>query len=150
MNEDYMEIAYQEAIKAKNNGEVPVGAVIVLNGQIISKSYNQKVSLNNICAHAEIIAINDASKKMNDWRLVDCDMYVTLEPCPMCAGAIQQSRIKNVFIGTKSNFESNNRLIKEIFDNKEFYHRVNYEYVNDKRCCNILKEFFSTVRDNKK
>lgn len=146
MNTKYIDLAYKEALKAYDREEVPVGAVIVLNGKVIAKAYNKKVSSNNICAHAEIIAIRKAELKLNDWRLVDCEMYVTLEPCPMCAGAIEQSRIKKVYIGTKSNFNSNSEIIEKIFHNQEFYHQVEYEYINDNKCSDILKKFFSARR----
>lgn len=148
MDNKYMKIAYKEAMKAYQKDEVPVGAVIVKDGVVIAKAYNQKVLSNNVCGHAEIMAIRKASKKLNDWRLVDCQMYVTLEPCPMCAGAIEQSRIKKVYIGTKSNFSSNQELIEKIFNNKEFYHRVEYEYMNDLDCSKILKDFFAKKRSN--
>ena len=147
MENKYIEIAYKEALKAYKRDEVPVGAVIVLDGKIIAKAYNKKVSSNDVCAHAEILAIKKASLKLKDWRLVDCEMYVTLEPCPMCAGAIEQSRIKKVYIGTKSNFESNQKIIDKIFNNKEFYHRVEYEYLNDLNCSDILKGFFAKKRE---
>jgi len=147
MENKYIELAYKEALKAYKCDEVPIGAVIVLNGKVIAKAYNKKVSSNDVCAHAEILAIKKASSKLKDWRLVDCEMYVTLEPCPMCAGAIEQSRIKKVYIGTKSNFKSNQEIIDKIFDNQEFYHRVEYEYLNDLNCSEILKDFFAKKRE---
>ena len=146
MDNKYMNLAYKEALKAYNCDEVPVGAVIVSNGKVLAKAYNKKVSSNDVCAHAEILAIKKASKKVKDWRLVNCEMYVTLEPCPMCAGAIEQSRIKKVYIGTKSNFKSNQELIKKIFNNDEFYHHVDYEYIDDDNCSAILKDFFAKKR----
>lgn len=147
MKNKYIDLAYKEALKAYKCDEVPVGAVIVLNGKVIAKAYNKKVSSNDVCAHAEILAIKKASAKLKDWRLVDCEMYVTLEPCPMCAGAIEQSRIKKVYIGTKSNFSSNQEIIDKIFNNREFYHRVEYEYLNDLNCSEILKYFFAKKRE---
>ncbi len=146
MNNKYMKIALKEAHKAYLKDEVPVGVVIVKDGEVIAKAYNKKVLSNDVCAHAEILAIKKASKKLNDWRLVDCEMYVTLEPCPMCAGAIEQSRIKKVYIGAKSNFNSNQEIIKKIFDNSEFYHRVEYEYLDNLECSKILKNFFIKQR----
>lgn len=147
MENKYIDLAYKEALKAYNKDEVPVGAVIVFNGNIIAKAYNKKVSSNDVCAHAEILALKKASSRLKDWRLVDCEMYVTLEPCPMCAGAIEQSRIKKVYIGTKSNFSSNQEIIEKIFNNNEFYHQVEYEYLNDLNCSNILKDFFIKKRE---
>lgn len=146
MDKKYIDLAYKEALKARDKDEVPVGAVIVLNGEVVAKAYNRKVSSNDVCAHAEILAIRKASSKLKDWRLVDCEMYVTLEPCPMCAGAIEQSRIKKVYIGTKSNFKINGELVEKIFNNEEFYHQVEYEYINDQKCSDILKDFFSSRR----
>ena len=99
MQEKFMKQALKEAKKAYEKLEVPVGAVIVKNGKIIARAHNQKETKYDTTKHAEILAIQKASKKLGSWRLIDCDMYVTLEPCPMCAGAIINSRIKNVYIG---------------------------------------------------
>ena len=100
MQEQFMKEALKEAQKAYNKLEIPVGAVIVKDGKIISKAHNIKEEKQDTTKHAEIIAIQKASKKLETWRLNDCEMYVTLEPCSMCAGAIIQSRIKKVYIGT--------------------------------------------------
>lgn len=150
MDNKYLDLAYRESLKAKDKNEVPVGAVIVCDGKVISKAYNKKVSTNNVCAHAEMIAIRKASLKLNDWRLNGCELYVTLEPCPMCAGAIEQSRIDKVYIGARSNFDVNREIISRIFDNDEFYHRVEYEYLDSEKCSNILKEFFLSKRKKSK
>ena len=150
MNLEYMNLALKEAEKALKVEEVPVGVVIVYDGLIIAKAHNKKVKNKSVLDHAEIIALIKATKKLNDWRLDGCDMYVTLEPCPMCASAIQQSRIKKVYIGTKSNFKTNGEIMANIFDNNEFYHHVDYEYVNDYRCEKILKDFFKSVRLKRK
>ena len=99
INEKFMREALKQAKQAYNKLEVPVGAVIVKDGKIIAKAYNQKECKNDTTNHAEILAIKKASKKLNSWRLIDCDMYVTLEPCSMCAGALIQSRIRKVYIG---------------------------------------------------
>ena len=146
MNEIYMNQALEEAKKAFHENEVPVGAVIVKNGVIISKSHNLKVKTSNIMNHAEIIAIKRASQKIKDWRLYNCEMYITLEPCPMCASAIQQSRISKVYIGTKSNAQSNTEIVEKIFNNDDFCHKVDYIYINDNRCSKILSDFFSNKR----
>ena len=145
-----MNLALKEAEKALKVEEVPVGVVIVYDGLISAKAHNKKVKNKSVLDHAEIIALIKATKKLNDWRLDGCDMYVTLEPCPMCASAIQQSRIKKVYIGTKSNFKTNGEIMANIFDNNEFYHHVDYEYVNDYRCEKILKDFFKSVRLKRK
>jgi len=115
MNEKYMRVAIEEAKKAYKLGEVPVGAVIVKNEKIISKAYNKKEKSNMVIAHAEILAINKASKKLKNWRLEDCDLYVTLEPCPMCASAIKQARINRVFYGLSSSDKNNKTVIELIF-----------------------------------
>ncbi len=146
MNNVYMDIALEEAKKAFVENEVPVGAVIVKNNEIIAKSHNLKAKTCNILNHAEIIAISEAAALLKDWRLIDCEMYITLEPCPMCAGAIQQSRIKKVFIGAKSNVLSNTDIVEKVFNNNEFCHRVEYKYFNDKRCSKILSDFFLNKR----
>lgn len=150
MNLEYMNLALKEAEKALKVEEVPVGVIIVRDGLIIAKAHNKKVKSKSVLDHAEIIALMKATKKLNDWRLDGCDMYVTLEPCPMCASAIQQSRIKKVYIGTKSNFKTNGEIMANIFDNNEFYHHVDHEYVNDYRCEKILKDFFKSVRLKRK
>lgn len=101
IKEKFMKEALKEAVKAYDKLEVPVGAVIVKDGKIIARAHNVKEEKKDTTKHAEILAISKASKKLESWRLTDCEMYVTLEPCPMCAGALIQSRIKKVYIGTK-------------------------------------------------
>ena len=146
MNEKYMNVAINEARIAYDNNEVPVGAVIVHDGTIIDNSYNLKNKTKNIFHHAEMIAIEEASKKIGDWRLIDCEMYVTLEPCPMCASAIQQSRIKKVYIGTTSNVLSNKDIVELIFNSGDSYHKVNFEYIDNTACSKLLTDFFSKKR----
>ena len=146
MNDEWMQIALVEARKAYNLNEVPVGAVIVKDNKIIAKAHNLKRNSNNIMNHAEIIAIMEASKYLGDWRLCDCDMYVTLEPCPMCAGAIAQSRIKNIYIGCASNLNCNKSVIREIFQNPDYNHKVNIFYTNNLDCSQILTSFFTDKR----
>ena len=146
MNLDYMNVAIDEAKIAFNENEVPVGAVIVRNNQIISKQHNMKIQTNNVVNHAEILAIMEASKIIGDWRLNDCEMYITLEPCPMCASAIQQSRIKKIFIGTSSNVLSNKDIMKKIFQNHDNNHKVEFYYLNNKECSDLLSLFFLNKR----
>ena len=146
MDNKFINVALREAKKAYLKNEVPVGAVIVKNGEIISKAHNLKLKNNDIFNHAEILAIKRAVKKLHDWRLVDCEMYVTLEPCPMCASAIQQSRIKIIYFGTTSNITANSEIIGKILDCNEFYHQVDYVYMNDKNCSEILSSFFENKR----
>jgi len=102
MNEYYMQIAIKQAKKALKYNEVPVGAVIVKNNKIISKAFNKKEKYKDTTKHAEIIAISKACKKLKNWRLEDCEIYVTMEPCMMCSGAIEQSRIKKIIYGVKN------------------------------------------------
>ena len=102
VDEKYMKIALQEAKKAYDNNEVPIGCVIVYNDEIIGIGANMRVTDKNVLSHAEIIAINEACGFMGDWRLEDCTLYVTVEPCPMCAGAIVQARIKKVVFGAEN------------------------------------------------
>lgn len=122
---EYMEIAYIESLKAYKRKEVPVGAIIVKNGKIIARGYNQKERKNQVTKHAELIAIEKASRKIKNWRLEDCELYTTLEPCPMCLGAIVQSRIKTTYyvIEAENSFikyhqTKNNQFIKLDLDNK--------------------------------
>ena len=102
MNEYYMNLAIKEAKKALKYNEVPVGAVIVKEGRIISKAHNKKETKTDVTKHAEMIAISKASKKLKNWRLDNCEIYVTMEPCMMCSGAIEQSRISKIIYGTKN------------------------------------------------
>ncbi len=113
-NQKFMKLAIEEAKTALNEEEVPIGAVIVKNNQVISTGYNQKNGSNFVTKHAEIIAIEKANQILNNWRLIDCDIYITLEPCPMCMSAIQQARIKNVFYGISNRDLNNEKIIKEI------------------------------------
>ncbi len=146
MNDKFLSCALDEAKIAFNLNEVPVGAVITKKNKIIAKSHNLKRSTNNITNHAEIISIIEASNYIGDWRLNDCEMFVTLEPCPMCAGAIVGARIKKIYIGCESNNKSNKEIIHNILQNKDSDHFVEIEYLNNKECSNILTEFFSNKR----
>ena len=146
MIDDYMKIALDEAKIAYDNNEVPVGAVVVKDNRVIAKAHNLKRNSNNIINHAEIIAVMEASEYLGDWRLNDCEMYVTLEPCPMCAGALVQSRIKKIYIGTKSNIKSNKDVIEKILKNGDYNHQVEIEYLNNLDCSQILTKFFENKR----
>ncbi len=117
MKEEYMLLAIEEAKKAFLMGEVPIGAVIVYNDKVIAKAYNCKEKLKCATKHAEIIAVEKASKILGNWRLNGCELYVTLEPCPMCASAIKQSRIKKVYYGLSNKDQKNFEVIKSIFEN---------------------------------
>lgn len=135
MKEKYMNIAINEAKKAFNKGEVPVGAVIVKNDKIIAKSYNTIEKEKNATKHAEMKVINKASKKLNNWRLIDCDLYVTLEPCIMCKGAISLSRIKNVY------YILSQKKIKNII--KTSYIKTD---IQEKEYLKMLQVFFKSKR----
>ena len=139
--------ALKEAKKAYNKLEVPVGAVIVKNGEIIARAHNVKETKNDTTKHAEIIAIQRASKKINAWRLEDCEMYVTLEPCSMCAGAMINARIKKVYIGTMDQKTGACGSVLNLFDDYKFNHKVEYEVgLMQKECEKILKDFFKELR----
>lgn len=142
MEEKYMNYALIEAKKALDDGEMPVGAVIVLNNKIIGYGYNRKEKNKNSLSHAEIIAINDACKKINDWRLNNCEIYITMEPCLMCMGAIIESRIKKVYCGiTNNKFHNLNQVI--INENK-----IDIEYdIMSQLSLDLLEEFFKNIRN---
>ncbi|MBR1477594.1 MAG: tRNA adenosine(34) deaminase TadA [Lachnospiraceae bacterium] len=146
-DEKYMREALKQAKKAYNLGEVPIGCVIVHDGRIIGRGYNRRNTDKSTLAHAEISAIKKASRYIGDWRLEDCTIYVTLEPCQMCAGAIVQARIQRCVIGTRSLKAGCAGSILDILGNNEFNHQV--EVVNDilpEECSGILKKFFAELR----
>lgn len=150
MTEKFMKEALKEAKKAFLIDEVPVGCVIVRDNKVIARGYNKRESKKNSLLHAEIIAINKACKKLNSWRLDDCDIYVTLEPCPMCSGAIIQSRIKGLFYGA-SDFKTG--ACGGVFN--MFDYKFNHEVIVEKgimleECSNLIKDFFKNLRDNRK
>ena len=143
----YMKEAIKQAKKAYAIGEVPVGAVIVKDGKIIARAYNTKETKQNPLHHAEILAIEKAAKKLASWRLEDVDMYITLEPCMMCAGAILQARVKNVYIGALDSKTGAIVSKAKAFDEYIVNHKVNYEVgILEDECSKILKDFFKTLR----
>ena len=149
--EDYMRIALKEAEKAYNDLEVSVGAIIVKDGKIIARAYNEKEKKHDTTKHAEILAIQKASKKLKSWRLNDCDMYVTLEPCSMCAGALIQSRIRKVYIGAMDEKTGSCGSVLNLLEDYKFNHKVEVEYnVCKEECERILKDFFKNLRKSKK
>ena len=151
MEEKYMKEALKEAKKAYKKLEVPVGAIIVKNGEIIAKAHNLKETKYDTTKHAEILAIQKASKKLKSWRLLDCEMYVTLEPCSMCAGAIINSRIKKVYIGTLDEKTGACGSVLNLFEDYTFNHKVQYQTgVMQEECENMLKSFFKDLRKIKK
>ena len=151
MEEKFMKAALKEAKKAYDKLEVPVGAVIVKDRKIIARAHNLKETKNDTTKHAEILAIQKASKKLNSWRLIDCEMYVTLEPCSMCAGALINSRIKKVYIVASDQKTGAVGSVFNLLEDYTFNHKVEYEKgVMQEECENILKEFFKKLRKNKK
>lgn len=151
MEEKFMKAALKEAKKAYDKLEVPVGAVIVKDGKIIARAHNLKETKYDTTKHAEILAIQKASKKLNSWRLIDCEMYVTLEPCSMCAGALINSRIKKVYIGASDPKTGAVGSVFNLLEDYTFNHKVEYEKgVLQDECESILKEFFKELRKIKK
>lgn len=147
MNIKYMEEALKEADKAYRNGDVPVGAVIVKNGNIIARAHNQKEKNNMATEHAEILAINQACKKIKNWRLNDCTMYVTLEPCLMCAGAILQSRIKKIIYGASNENYGYVESIDRILSNNKNNYEIEIEKgVLKEKSIFLLQNFFREKR----
>lgn len=149
--EYYMKQALKEAEKAYKKLEVPVGAVIVKDGKIIARAHNQKETKTDTTKHAEILAIQKASKKLESWRLIDCEMYVTLEPCSMCAGAIINSRIKKVYIGAMGEKTGAVGSVLNLFEDYTFNHKVEAEKgIMEKECQETLKKFFKELRELKR
>ena len=149
-HEKYMKEAYKEGLKAYNKLETPVGAVIVFNGKIIARGHNTREQKQDPTQHAEIIAIKKAAKKLGSWRLIDCDLYVTLEPCPMCAGALIQSRIRNLYYGAKDPKAGAVGSVLDLLAIEKFNHRVNaYNGIMENECSEILKNFFRELRKSK-
>ena len=145
--ERFMNEALKEAKKAYKKLEIPVGAVIVKDGEIIARAHNVKEEKNDATKHAEILAIQKASKKLETWRLNDCEMYVTLEPCSMCAGAMIQARLKKVYIGTMDVKTGACGSVLNLPKDYKFNHIVEIEYgILQPECEKILKDFFKELR----
>lgn len=146
-----MKEALKEAEKAYRKLEVPVGAVIVKNGKIIARAHNLKETKKDTTKHAEILAIQKASKKLETWRLTDCDMYITLEPCSMCMGAIINSRIRKIYIGTMDPKTGACGSLMNMNEDYTFNHKVEIELgVMKEECECVLKNFFKELREIKK
>ncbi len=149
--EKFMKEALKEAQKAYEKLEVPVGVVIVKDNKIIARAHNLKEQKQDTTKHAEIMAIQKASKKLDNWRLNDCEMYVTLEPCPMCAGAIVNARIKKVYIGAKDEKTGACGSKLDLLQGYSFDTYVDSEFgIMDEDCKKILKDFFKEIRTFKK
>lgn len=148
--EKYMKEAMRQAKKAEALGEVPIGCVIEYGGRIIGRGYNRRATDKSTLAHAEIIAIRKACKAMGDWRLEDCTMYVTLEPCPMCAGAIVQARIPKVVIACMNPKAGCAGSVVDLLHQKGFNHQTETEIgMMGEECSRMLKEFFKGLREKK-
>lgn len=149
--EKYMRAAIKQARKAYALDEVPIGCVIVREGKIIARGYNRRNTEGNTLAHAELSAIKKASKKTGDWRLEDCTMYVTLEPCQMCAGAIVQSRMKKVVIASMNPKAGCAGSVLNLLQMPQFNHQVEIERgVLGDECSKMLSDFFLELREKKK
>lgn len=141
MKNNFMKIALQEAEIGFDNQEIPVGCVVVKDGVVLSSSHNRKEDSKNAIMHAEIIAIEEACHILNSWRLDECELYVTLEPCMMCMGAILESRIKKVYFGAKNNSE-------QMYDFDRISKYVDMYNLKDSECSKILSDFFKNKRKN--
>ncbi|MGY0373863.1 nucleoside deaminase [Clostridium sp. JNZ J1-5] len=146
MNKFFMRRAIEEAELAYKLNEVPVGAVIVKDNKIISAAHNLREILKDPTAHAEMLAIKKASEVLNDWRLNGCEMYVTLEPCPMCAGAIVQSRIRRLYIGTFDPVSGCCGSVANIAQNQGLNSMIDVIWMYNEECSDMLKEFFREKR----
>lgn len=150
-HEMYMKEAYRLAKKAYRLEETPIGCVIVKDGRIIGRGYNRRNKKKNSLAHAEIMAISQACKKVGDWRLEDCTLYVTLEPCPMCAGAIVQARIPMVVMGAKNPKAGCAGSVIDLLDMDGFNHRAEViDGVMREDCEQLMTGFFRELREKKK
>ncbi len=149
MENEFMQAALDCAAKALKKGEVPIGAVVVSGGKIISRGYNKRTKKQIATAHAEIEAIEKACKKLKSWRIPECEIYVTLEPCPMCMGAMLNARIKKVYFGA---YEAKGRsMTAQLAESNLLNHRIEVEGgVMREECAEILSSFFSQMREREK
>lgn len=141
----FISAAIKQAQKAYNASEIPVGAVVVKDGKIISRGYNKRESSQIATKHAEIIAIEKACKKLGSWRLEDCDIYVSLEPCPMCLGACVNARLKNIYYAAEQTSSSDN-ITSLIASSNRLNHKVNLILIKDERASALLSQFFTQKR----
>lgn len=148
--EFFMKEALKEAEKAKEIAEVPIGAVIVKDRQVIARGYNQRESTNRAITHAEILAIDEANKALDNWRLEDCALFVTVEPCVMCSGAIVLSRIPYVYYGA-SDYKEGSGTLMNLLEEEKFNHQAKVEAgVLQEECSEMLTSFFRALRSKKK
>src|SRR5690625_290915 len=147
MDEKFMALAIEEAYKAKKINEVPIGAVIVRENKVIAKGYNIRETSQLALSHAELIAIQDANQKLGSWRLEDCTLYVTLEPCQMCAGAIVQARMKRVVFGASDPKAGCAGTLMNLLDDGRFNHQVEIESgILERECSALLTNFFKELQ----
>lgn len=147
LDEFYMRLALEEAARAIDVDEVPIGAVIVKNDVVIAKAYNLRETHKDPTAHAEIVAIKRASEALESWRLIDCDLYVTIEPCPMCAGAIVQSRIRRLVYGASDPKAGACGSVMDVIGNPLLNHRVEvFSGVLEDECSSIIRDYFRQKR----
>ena len=150
MEEKFMKEALKQAKKAASIGETPIGAVIVRDGEIIARGYNKRETKKNALLHAEIIAINKACKKLGGWRLPQCEMYVTLEPCPMCSGAIIGARLARLVYGAKDQKAGAVESVFKLFDERRVNHHTDVTAgVLEEDCLRMLRSFFVELRKSR-
>lgn len=148
--EKFMKAAIKEGKKAYQIGEVPIGCVIVKDNKIIARGYNKRNTRKSSLHHAELIAIGKACKVLNDWRLEDCEIYVTIEPCPMCAGAIIQSRLKRLYYGALNRKAGSVDSIVRLLDIDQYNHQVeSVAGILEEECSQLMKDFFRELRESK-
>lgn len=143
--DEFIEMVLSEARKALKKDEVPIGAVIVKDGKVIAKGHNRREKSQNALRHAEIEVINKACKKLKSWRLDGCDIIVTLEPCPMCAGAIVNARIRKVYYCCRQT-TSDDDLFRQILESSRLNHKTQIEFIENKECQRLLTDFFKSKR----
>ena len=149
MDLKYMDMAIEEAKKAFEEDEVPIGCVIVKNNQILALTHNRKEQMNSATKHAEILAIEEASSKLNNWRLDGCDVYITLEPCPMCASALKQARVSHIFCGLSNSDFRNYEIVLKILESDK--NNASVPIINDlavEKVGKIMKDFFRNRRNS--
>lgn len=150
-DEDFMELALAEAIKAQQLGEVPIGAVLVYEGEVVAKAFNLREALQTTASHAEMLVIDKGNQEVKSWRLENCTLYITLEPCPMCAGAIIQARIPRVVFGAYDPKAGCAGSLMNLLNDQRFNHQVDvYGGVLEEACGHLLTNFFKQLRERKK
>lgn len=151
MKEKFMKIALEEGKKAGENGEIPIGCIIVKDGKVVGKGRNRKEELKDSTAHSEILAIREASKNLGHWWLEDCDVYVTLEPCPMCAGALLNARVSKVFVAARDERMGALGTSIDLTNYKGSNHKLDVEFgILQEESKSLLNNFFKKLRQRKR